>query len=186
MKSGARALGVADSYVDEHSVVAGCVVRADRVVDDLVFDRWSVGGTDATATIIRIFERLGREDVQYLLVSGIAPAWFNILDCRTIAAETGLPTISVSFEESEGLEGAIWDAFDDDDAVQKRLEIYRKQPDRRELTVNDDTIFVRSAGIEDGAADEAVRRFTPEGGRPEPLRIARLAARAGDDFFGNR
>ena len=184
MKTGARALGIAESYVDERSVVAGCVVRADRVVDDLCFDRWTVGGTDATATVIDMFDGLDREDLQYLLLAGIAPAWFNVLDCHAIHDETGLPTLSISFEASEGLESAIREAFDDEAAVEQRLAVYRNQPARREVTVNDETVFVRSVGIADDEADAVVRAFTPEGGRPEPLRVARLAARAADRDLG--
>lgn len=183
MKAGARALGVAESAVDERSVVAGCVARADRSVDDVVFARWTVGGTDATATVIDLFDRLDREDVQYLLLSGIAPAWFNVLDCHAIADETGLPTISVSFEGSEGLAGAIRDAFDDPDERQRRLETYRRQPERRPLSIDGETVFVRNVGVDDAEADDVVRAFTPEGGRPEPLRVARLAARGAREFF---
>ena len=118
-----------------------------------------------------------------MALSGIAPAWFNVLDCRRIADATDRPVISVSFEESSGLEEAIREAFDDSEAIEERLSVYRNQPDRRELQVNDETVFLRSVGIDDERAAEVVRAFTPEGGRPEPLRLARLAARAGDEFF---
>ncbi len=37
--------------------------------------------------------------------------------------------------------------------------------------------FDVSVGIDDGEADDVIHAFTPEGGRPEPLRVARLAAR---------
>ena len=115
MNGGVRALGVVESAAgDRRATVAGAVVRADRTFDDLVLDSWTVGGTDATRTVIDCWQRLGREDVRYLLVAGIAPAWFNVLDLHAI--------------------------------------------------------------------HEVVVAFTPEGGRPEPVRVARLAARAGDDF----
>jgi hypothetical protein len=44
--------------------------------------------------------------------------------------------------------------------------------------VNDETVYVRAVGVDDETAAAVVRTFTPEGGRPEPLRVARLAARA--------
>jgi endonuclease V-like protein UPF0215 family len=122
-------------------------------------------------------DRLDREDIRYLLVAGIAPAWFNVLDLRQIHDRTDLPLLSVTFESSPGLEGAIREAFDDAEVVQDRLATYRVQPERRPVTVNDETVYVRSVGIDDSAAADVVREFTPEGGRPEPLRVARLAAR---------
>ncbi|MCU4800656.1 DUF99 family protein [Halobacteria archaeon HArc-gm2] len=182
MKAGARALGVAESYQEGFSTLAGSVVRADRVTDGFVFGSCTVGGSDATAAVCEMVARLDREDLQYLFVAGIAPAWFNVLDLHRIHEATDLPVLSVTFEESLGLEPAIREALDDADVVRDRLATYHDLPDRRRLSVNDETVFVRNVGIDDDAANDAVRGFTPEGGRPEPLRVARLAARATDEF----
>lgn len=182
MKSGVRALGVAESYRESTSTLSGVVVRASRVVDGFVFDECTVGGSDATDAMVGMVDRLDREDVRYLLVSGIALAWFNVLDMGRLHDETGVPVLSVTYEESEGLESAIREAFDDEAAVRDRLATYRSQPERRPVTVNDETVYVRSVGIPDGEADDVVRGFTPEGGRPEPVRVARLAAGAADEF----
>ncbi|MBV0925750.1 DUF99 family protein [Halomicroarcula limicola] len=177
MKTGVRALGIAESYRSETSHLAGAVVRASRVVDGFVFSSCTVGGSDATDAVCEMVERLDREDVRYLLLSGIAPAWFNVLDLRAIRDRTGLPTVSVAFESSPGLESAIREAFDDRGTVEARLETYRAQPDRRRVSVNGEAVYVRAVGLDDDAAADVVRGFTPEGGRPEPLRVARLAAR---------
>lgn len=177
MKTGVRALGIAESYREQTSHLAGVVVRASRVVDGFVFDRCTVGGSDATETICSMVDRLDREDVRYLLIAGIAPAWFNVLDLQEIAEQTTLPTISVTFESSPGLESAIREAFDDEAVVENRLSVYRAQPSRHAVTMNDETVYVRAVGCSDSEAADVVRAFTPEGGRPEPLRVARLAAR---------
>ena len=177
MKRGTRAIGVAESARESTSYLAGAVVRVTRAVDGFVFGTCTVGGSDATDAVCALVDRLDREDVQYLLVAGIAPAWFNVLDLHAIAEATGLPAVSVSFEASPGLDPAIRDAFDDEAVVAARLETYHDQPERHRTTVNGDPVYVRSVGIADGDAAEVVRGFTPEGGRPEPLRVARLAAR---------
>ena len=181
MKPGARALGVAESYRAEVSTLAGVVVRASRVVDDVSFETCTVGGTDATDAIVSIVDALAREDIQYLLVAGIAPAWYNVLDLHRLHDETGLPVLSVTFEASEGLESALQDAFDGEE-LRQRLTIYRGLPDRHAVDVDGETVFVRAVGLGDERAADVVRAFTPEGGRPEPLRVARLAARGGDQF----
>lgn len=178
MKSGVRAVGVAASdgaREGDASVLCGAVVRADRVVDGFSFGTCTVGGTDATDTVETLLADLGREDVQYLLVAGVAPAWFNLVDLDRLA-DTVSPVIAVSFEESGGLEPALREAFDGD-TLDRRLAVYRRLPPRHALTVNDERVFVRAVGCPDGEADRVVRAFTPEGGRPEPLRVARLAAR---------
>ncbi len=178
MKAGVRALGVAESFEHTRSTLAGVVVRRSRVVDGCTFATCSVGGTDATSAVLDLVSHLSREDVQYIFIAGIAPAWFNVLDLQTIAARTGRPVLSISFDTSPGLDAAIREAFGEDASV--RLERYRSQPDRRQISVNDETVYVRSIGLEDEDPAEIVRAFTPTGGRPEPLRVARMVARAGD------
>jgi len=184
VKPGVRALGIAESFRHETSTLAGVVVRASRVVDGFVFSSCTVGGTDSTAAVVDLFERLGREDVRYVLIAGIAPAWFNVLDLHGVHEAVDRPVLSVTFEDSNGLDAPLREAFDGA-ALERRLETYHRQPGRRPVTVNGETVYVRSVGIDDGEAADAVRAFTPEGGRPEPLRVARLAARAAETVRGD-
>jgi endonuclease V-like protein UPF0215 family len=139
----------------------------------------TVGGTDSTDCLVERTRCLDRPDVQYVLVSGIAPAWFNIIDIQRFAESVDRPVVSVSFEESAGLESALREAFEGD-ALSERLSCYERQPPRRAVEVNDEQVFVRSVGLNADETDRVVRAFTPDGGRPEPLRVARIAARAGD------
>jgi len=179
--SGARAVGVADSYRpgSARSTLAAAVVRADRAVDGLTFSSLSVGGTDATDRLVSLLRRLGRPDARPVLVAGIAPAWYNVVDLSRVAAAADRPVVSVSFDPSDGLVGPLREAFSGG-ALATRLATYERQPPRRAVTLADDRVWVRAAGCSSGTADRLVREFTPEGGRPEPLRVARLAARAGD------
>ena len=185
VKPGVRALGIAESFREERSTLAGAVVRADRVFDGLAFETCTVGGTDATDAVVSLVEGLDREDVRYVLIAGLALSWYNVLDLREIAARTDRPVLSITFEESDGLEPAIEEGFSGG-AREERLAVYREQPERRRLLVNDHRLFYRPVGIEDGEARDVIRSFTPDGGRPEPLRVARLAARAADERFGYR
>ncbi|SIS11837.1 endonuclease dU [Natronorubrum thiooxidans] len=183
MKPGARALGIAESFGhdDERSTLAGAVVRADRVLDGLAYRACTVGGTDATDAVVGLIDELGRPDVQYVLVGAVAPAWYNLLEFDRIHEVAQRPVIAVTFEASDGLEASLRDAFSSTD-LEARLERYRSLPDRRAVSVNDDTVYLRHVGCEGDEAAAVVRAFTPEGGRPEPLRIARQAARAGDSY----
>lgn len=182
MKPGTRALGVAESYRGpQRSTLAGVVVRASRVVEAFSFRSCTVGGSDATAAASAIVDDLVRQDVRYVLVAGVALAWYNLLDLRTLAERAARPVVAVSFEESAGLTDAIRREFDGEDA-DRRVAAYRALPDRVPVDVGEERVFVRSVGIDDGRAAEVVRAFTPAGGRPEPLRVAREAARAADDY----
>jgi len=181
MKPGVRALGIAESYRTERSTLAGAVVRANRVVDGFAFTTCTVGGTDATDAIVSLCADLDRPDVSYVFVAGIAPAWFNVLNLQRLHKAIERPVLSVTFEASPGLADTIREAFDGD-AQRRRLATYRAQPDRRRVAVEDGAVFVRSVGIDDEDAEEVVRAFTPAGERPDPVRVARQAARAADEF----
>lgn len=181
MKTGVRALGVAESYREDRSTLAGAVVRADRVIDGFGFASCTVGGTDATDTVVSLVDRIAREDIRYVMLGAVAPAWYNVLDLSVINQRTDRPVLAVTFEESDGLEDGIRDAFSGSE-LEDRLERYRNLPPRRTVSVGEETVYVRASGLEFEDAREVVRAFTPEGGRPEPLRVARLAARAGDEY----
>jgi hypothetical protein len=154
------------------------------VVDGFAFSSCTVGGRDATTGVCRLLDRLDREDVRYVLLSGVAPAWFNLVDVAAVAARADRPTLAVSFEESEGLEATLREQFAGDD-LEWRLEAYRDLPARVRVDVGDESVFVRAAGVDDETARAVVRAYTPEGGRPEPVRVARLAARAGREYVAD-
>lgn len=182
-----RTLGVAFSDGDRTSRLAGAVVRDDGTLDGLGFETCTVGGTDATDAVIALFDRLGREDVRHVAVAGVAPAWFNLLDLWRIHRAVDRPTYAVSYEEGPGLEPALREAFDGD-ALARRLDTYRSLPSRVRVerdassgSASEPTepLFVRAVGIGADEAASAVRGLVREGfRRPEPLRIAAIAASA--------
>ncbi|QSG01984.1 endonuclease dU [Natranaeroarchaeum sulfidigenes] len=176
MRPGTRALGIAESYsgsADEsYATLAGAVVRADRVVDGIGFERTTVGGLDVTDAVCRLVDR---DDIRYVLLSGIALSWYNLCDLQAVYDRIDRPILSVSYEDSTGLEPAIRREFEGE-SLRKRLEIYRSLPTRQSVSVDGNTIFVRSIGDVD--TETVVQRFASGNGRPEPVRVARLAARA--------
>ncbi len=188
MKSGVRALGIAESFGrsdHDRSTVAGAIVRRDRVVDGMGYAACTVGGTDATAAVCSLVDDLARPDVRYVLLGAIAPAWYNLVDLSRVHDVADRPVLAVTFEASAGLEAALESEFSGA-PLETRLSTYRSLPDRHTVSVNDETVYVRCVGCEVEEAQEIVRAFTPTGGRPEPLRVARLAARAGDAYVGDR
>jgi hypothetical protein len=177
-----RTLGVAFSDARDVSYAAGVVVRADGTPDGVAFARCTVGGTDATDAAIDCWRALDREDVRHVACAGVAPAWFNLLDLRRLHEALDRPVYAVSYEPSPGLEPALREAFDGDD-LDRRLRVYRSLPPRvrvdRDESDAGDPLFVRAVGIDDERAAAAVRDGVREGfRRPEPLRIAALAASA--------
>lgn len=181
MTLGRRAFGIAESYSGadstETSTLAGAVVRADRTVEDFAFGSCTVGGRDATDAIVDLFERLDRPDVRYLFVAGVALSWYNVVDLHAVHRAVERPVFAVSFEESDGLEAGIDDAFDGSERTARR-EVYDGLPDRHRLPV-EDPLFVRSLGVDRATAADVVEAYT-EKRRPEPLRVAKRLARRVD------
>lgn len=184
MKPGRRALGIAESYGNaaEYSTLAGTVVTADRRIDGQVFASCTVGGRDATESICSIYERLDREDIRYVLLSGVALAWYNIVDLDRVAEQTDRPVIGVTYEASSGLEPALEDAFDGT-ALDLRREQYWALPSRHELQLEETTLYFRAVGIDPDRARAVLRAYTHDGRTPEPLRVARVIAQGAQEYF---
>ncbi|MFC5133438.1 MULTISPECIES: DUF99 family protein [Haloferacaceae] len=184
-----RTLGVAFSDGDRVSRVAGAILRSDDALDGLAYEACTVGGSDATDAIVDLVAESGREDVRHLCLAGVAPAWFNLVDLCRLHEELDRPVSAVSYEASPGLEPALRGAFDGEDLAE-RLAVYRSLPPRRRVPLDDSgsvgpksgsaaPLFVRAIGLADDRAAAIVRSLVREGfRRPEPLRIASIAASA--------
>jgi len=176
-KKGLRILGIAESFAGrQRSTLGGVVMRRDLRVDGFSFAGVTVGGMDATDGVIDLFSSLGRRDINLIMMSGCVIAWFNIIDPHRIVAATGCPLISVTYEQSPGIEDDIARHFPGD---RERMLAYRRLkspvPVRLETGY---TAFIRTWGLpeEDGA--RICRDITMDGRVPEPLRLARLLARS--------
>ncbi|MDV4343225.1 DUF99 family protein [Methanoculleus sp. YWC-01] len=175
-KSGLRALGIAESYSGrEQSTLAGVVMRKDLQIDGVAFARVTVGGSDATDAVIRIFTRLARRDINLVMISGSVIAWYNIIDPSAVQDAIGLPVIVTTYEESDGLEEDIRSHFPGDAG---RLAAYRRLGDRIPVRLHSGyTLFIRPYGLSLDDAARLCNDFTREGRVPEPVRVARLIAR---------
>jgi endonuclease V-like protein UPF0215 family len=175
-KKGLRALGIAESYAGRsHSLLAGVVMRKDLRIDGFCLGRVTVGGMDATGTVLSMIHDLDRRDINVVLISGCVIAWFNVIDLGRVAEESGIPVICVTYEESDGLLEDIRYHFPHDE---DRAGAYRRLGERDPVDLGGNrTIYLRAAGIGPADAARVCRDFTLEGKIPEPLRVARLLAR---------
>ncbi|MCP1662820.1 MAG: DUF99 family protein [Methanocalculus sp. MSAO_Arc1] len=176
-KPGIRILGIAESWTGrERSVLAGIVMRGDRRIDGCALSTVTVGGMDATDAVIRLVSSLSRSDINLIVISGAAIAWYNIIDPDTIHAATGIPVILLTYEESGGLEDAIQRLFPGDE---KRMQAYLALGERDCVPLQTGySVFLRRSGIPLETARRALCRFTLDGRIPEPVRVARLVARS--------
>ena len=179
-KPGIRALGVAESFRQgqKRSVLAGVVMRSDFVIDGVALGRTAVGGDDATTSIVSLYRALRRNDINLLMVSGAILSLYNIIDVDRLASKTKLPVVCLTYKETAGIEDSIRRHFPE--GAESKLEAYRRLGKRTGVGLRTGhRVFVRTAGIEKAEVKKVLDVFTLQGSIPEPVRVAKLLARAG-------
>ena len=178
-KKGIRALGIAESFRPgaKTSVLAGVVMRTDLIVDGFVFGAATVGGEDATSSVLRMFRRLKRQDLNLIMLSGCIISHYNIIDVDEVASKSGLPVCCLTYNESKGLEAEIRKRFE---RSQELVERYNRLGGRTPVSLRTGhKVYVRNADLDGADAKWVLDAFTLQGVVPEPIRVARLLARAG-------
>lgn len=178
-KPGIRALGIAESFKQgrKSSVLAGVVMRSDFVVDGVAIGKTAVGGDDATSSIASLYRRLRRNDVNLLMVSGAILSLYNIVDVDELSRKSRLPVVCLTYKETSGIEGSIRRHFPD--SAEAKLKAYRKLGRRTGVSLRSGhKVYVRTSRLEPSALKPLLDAFTLQGSIPEPVRVAKLVARA--------
>jgi endonuclease V-like protein UPF0215 family len=178
-KKGIRVLGIAESFkkFSSKSTLAGVVMRRDLIIDGIIFGTATLKGNDSTEGILSMFNSLERNDVNCIMLDGLIISMYNIIEAKQIQNKTGLPVIAITFEDSKGLEGNIQHHFPD--SWELKLEQYIKLGTRdRIILKTGKPLFIRYWGLTLKRAITMLNSFTLQGAVPEPIRVAKLLARA--------
>ena len=152
-------------------------MRRDLIIDGIVFGNATIEGNDSTQNILSMYMSLKRNDINCIMLDGLIVSMYNIIDGEEIRENTNVPVIAITFKDSEGLEGAIQHHFSKDSKL--KLEQYRKLGQRDKILLKTGKlVFVRYWGLSSKEAFTIVNCFTLQGSIPEPIRIAKLVARA--------
>lgn len=175
-KKGIRVFAVAESFEkhDKKSVLAGIVMRRDLIIDGILYSDTVVGGNDSTEKVLSMVNRLGRNDINCVLLGGLIISLFNIINGKYINEKTGLPVIAISYNKSLGLKDSIYGVNQE-----QKIQDYLKLEEREPLKLwTGKTIYVRIWGLDLLDALRLLNSLVIQGSKPEPLRLATLAARA--------
>lgn len=176
-KTGIRVLGISESFTKDvtRSIVAGVVMRGDYRVDGFGFCRPSIGGTDATKSLLDLYQRLERQDIRAWMLGGNIISWFNIVDINELYQVTEIPVVCVTYNPSEGIEKYLVEYFPD--TWQERLQKIQQMGVRDQITLSTGHIvYLTTAGVSLLRAKQLVDLFTIDGRVPEPVRVARIIA----------
>lgn len=179
LKPAARLLGIAESGLmgASHSVLGGIVIRADLIIDGIVWSKVTVRGMDATDTIISMVQRLARADLNGIMIHGCILAGYNIINLAEVHEATNLPVISITGEPQEDLEVHLKSTFPS--GWKERLKVYRRNGEIQSFSLsNQHTVYGQFIGCKKQIVKGVLKRFTRFGGIPEPIRVARILARA--------
>jgi uncharacterized protein len=151
-------------------------MRRDLVIDGMVSGSATMEGNDATEMILDMYGSLERNDIACIMIGGLVISMYNIVDGERIFNESHIPVIAVTFEKSPGLEETIRRRFPNS---KEKMALYNKLGRREEVLLKTGkTLFVRYWGVTQHKAVMILNSFTLQGSLPEPVRVAKLAARA--------
>lgn len=177
-KKGLRGLAIAESFSQnsKKSILSGVVMRRDFVIDGFVFGKTTISGDDATDEILKMYHKLSRPDISYLLISGIIISMYNIINLKKLASELQIPIIAITYDDSEGISDSIKNHFPN--SYTEKIEKYKKLCKREKITLKTSfDIFVRIEGCTLKEASQLLDDITLQGDFPEPLRVAQLLSR---------
>jgi endonuclease V-like protein UPF0215 family len=152
-------------------------MRRDLIVDGIVFGSATLKGDDSTKNIYGMFRSLQRDDINCIMLDGLIISLYNIIDGEKLNNITGLPIIAITFEDSRGLEEHIKHHFLEKSEM--KLEQYLKLGNRDQVRLRTDkSLYIRYWGLSLKGALNTLNAFTLQGSIPEPIRVAKLLARA--------
>jgi len=177
-KKGLRGLAIAESFREDEkiSTLAGVVMRRDFIIDGFVFGQTTIEGNDATDSILQMHQKLNRDDISFVMISGLIISMYNIVDIKKIWDKLRIPVIGVTYDDSKGIETAIKYHFPD--SYQSKIEEYHKLGERTKIRLHTGhDLYIRIEGCTVQETKSLLDAFTLQGAIPEPLRVAHMLAR---------
>ena len=176
-----RVLGVDDGaftpHIEAWVPIIGVVFRGGYWFDGVIHTKIEVDGFDATDKISSMITNSPHyKQLRVIMLNGITFAGFNIVDIRTLNAQTELPVIAVTRHKPnlEEIRKALTNLSGRDQRWQAILNAgaITEVKTRNE----NEKIYVHIAGISEDSAAKILRLTSTRSNVPEALRVAHLVA----------
>ncbi len=157
----------------------GVVFSAPNYVEGILRTSVTIDGTDATDRILALVSDSPFLDgVRAMLLDGIAVGGFNLIDLDRLHDRLQRPIVTVTRRSPDfpAIHAALRKYFPKDAAARWRL--VQAHPLFRLATSEGNPLHISAVGCTRAEAAAIVRRTTVRGNVPEPLRLARMVARA--------
>ncbi|MBN1941592.1 MAG: DUF99 family protein [Candidatus Diapherotrites archaeon] len=176
MKPFFRVLAVDDGAFKPHTksgtILVGVVYRAEKhLVEGIVSSRVRVDGFDSTKQIVGMLRKPKfKTQINFLILSGINFAGFNIADIKEIFAKTKIPVITV-FRKKPRME-KIKAALSKLTRSKKRWGLIEQAGAVNAFK----KIYFQFYGCTEADAKTVLRKTVLHSNLPEPIRLAHLIA----------
>ncbi len=148
----------------------------------LEFSLIEVDGLDATEALVERIAGFGQR-IDLVLSDSVPIAGFNMIDAGYIKRRTGVPAVFLLPEmpDSEGVAAALRGHFPD---WKRRLAILAEAGEPTPQRLGDGEVYLECGGLDAGKVLQILGRITIFGKVPEPIRLARMAAREASGLMG--
>ncbi len=177
-KQGLRGLAIAESFKQNStkSIFSGIVMRRDFIIDGFVFANVTLKGDDATDTILEMYDELQRNDISYILISGLIVSMYNIINIQKLFESLKIPIIGISYNDSLGIKNSLKHHFPN--TFESKINQYEKLGKREKITLSTShDVFIRKEGCTLGDVKHLLDKLTLHGSVPEPIRVSQLLAK---------
>jgi endonuclease V-like protein UPF0215 family len=178
-----RILGIDDSYFEkgqsEPVLVVGVICRGGEYMDKLISTYIQPDGIDATQKIIEMINNTSSKDqIQIIMLDGIALGGFNVININSIYQNTKIPVIVIirRLPDLKRIEQALTNILDGEKklkVIKSAGQIYEYPVEHRDLK-KPGKIYFQIAGISEDKAKEILKLSTVHGLVPEPIRLAHI------------
>jgi len=163
------------SKSDRYCLLVGVLV-ARNSIEEVLLDRIQVDGTDGTQKVISLVKRSKGTDV--IMLPSISLGGFNVIDPYRLHRQLRLPVVVANPQRPRlrAVQEALRHHFPD---WKRRVRIFDAMGSPEALHFGrNGVLYFYPVGIPAMTARTILRHITYFGKKPEPLRIARILARA--------
>ena len=178
-KHAIRAMGIAEcsKRTAKNSTLCAVVMRSDLVIDGCNYGECKIGGDDITKNIILLYKKMKRTDINLIMILGSILSSYNIINLHALYDSLAVPIISVSLKSPKNLEMNFKNKFPT--SWQRKTKVYSQNGKALKITTKTGHfVYVNVAGLSTFDTKKVLNKFLLQGSIPEPIRIAKLFARA--------
>lgn len=183
IKKEIRILGIDDApfnnlyNVTTDVLVVATVFRGGSYMDGLLSCHIKKDGADSTKKLIALIKKTKHLDqLQCIMINGIALGGFNVIDIQELSKKTKLPVIIIIRHKPNF--NKIIKALKNADKrnASRKIELMKKAGTIYPLLLKNKKIYFQMANISKKRAQEIIKLSSTHGAIPEPLRIAHIIA----------